>query len=106
MQKLTTDTPVKSHAFCQTLHVGAGFFTEVGDFVNECDLCRQERICCVFGQLCCDHIGKDQGNFAQAEGAVERLHDLTRAVALRTYDHAVRVHEIVNRRALAQEFRI
>ena len=96
------DALVEAHAAGDLLDVGARLLADVGDLVDEGDLGRQER---VGGQL--DHLGGgDVGaDELAADGRVDRGHRVGRPLGAGVgADHnAVWVHEVVNRRALAQE---
>ena len=51
MEKFAADTIVKPDAAGDFLNIGADFFTEIGNFVDEGDLGRQKRIGGIFDEL-------------------------------------------------------
>jgi hypothetical protein len=104
MQELVADPPVEAHALGHFLHVGADALAQRGDLVDEGDLRGQKGVGGVFDHLRRFQIGGDDREIAQEERAVDLGHDLGRALGLDADDHAVGPHEIVDRRALAQEF--
>ena len=52
MQEFAADAVVETDAARDLLHVGADLFAEIGDFVDESDLGREERVGGVFYELC------------------------------------------------------
>ena len=51
MQEFAADAIVETDPTRDLLDVGAGLFAEIGDFINERDLSREESVGCVFYQL-------------------------------------------------------
>jgi len=104
VQELVADPAVEAHALGHVLDVGAGAFAERRDLVDEADLGGEEGV----GRVL-DHLGGlerrvDDGKVAQEERTVDIAHDAAGAAVLGADDDAVGAHEVVDRRALAQEF--
>jgi hypothetical protein len=85
------------------LDIGADPFAQGGDLVDEGDLGRQKGVGRVFDHLGRFQPGVDHREFAQEQRAVDLGHHLAGAVAFHPHHHPVGAHEVVDRRALAQE---
>ncbi len=106
MQELAADAAVQPDAARHVVHIGADLLAQIGHLVDEGDLHRQERVGGVFGQFRRLDAGEHDRRLDQIERAVELAQHLARAVALGADHHAVRPHEVADRVALAQEFRV
>ena len=104
MQELVADASVHADAFGHFLHIRADLFAQRRDFVDEGNLRRKESIGGVFDHLCGFQIGGHNRKIAQEKRAVNLAHNLARAFGLHAHNNAVGPHEIVDRRAFAQEF--
>ncbi len=106
MQELAADAAVQADAACHVVHVGADFLAQIGHFVDEGDLHRQEGVGGVFGQFGGFDGGEDDGGLDQVQRPVEAAHHLPGAIGFGTDDHTVWAHEVADRVAFAQEFRV
>ena len=103
IQKSAPDALVHAHAVGHFLHVRAGRFANDRDRVDVGDLQRQERIRRVLDQFGGIDVRDDDGRVERRVNFLHRLHRPLRADA----DHdAVRLHQIVHRKAFAQELRV
>ena len=100
LQELRADPVVEAHALGDLDHVGAGLLADVGDLVDERDLRGQER---VGGEL--DHLGAldVRAHERRVERRVEVDDRVAGPVAVVADDDAVRVQEVLDRRALLEE---
>jgi hypothetical protein len=103
VEELVPDPAVEAHALRHRLDVGADLFAERRDLVDEGDLGREEGVGGVLDHLGRFEIGVDDGEVAQEERAVDVAHHALRAVRFDADDHAIGAHEVVDRRAFAQE---
>ena len=87
-------------------NIGAETLAQVGDFVDEGDLHRQEHVGRIFDHLRTAARRIDDPPAVAFDGPVDLAHHLARAVVLDPDDHSVRPLEVLDRRAFAQEFRI
>jgi hypothetical protein len=85
------------------LHVGADPFAQISDFVDEGDLGREERIGGVFDQLCGSAPGVEDGSLVQIKRPVKLGHHVLCAWIVGADDDAVRVFEVLDGGAFAQE---
>src|SRR5258708_5020595 len=106
MEELAADAAVGGDDVGDVLHVGGDLLAQIGDLVDEGDLGGEEAVRGVFGELRRLHRGEDHRRLYQVERAIELAHDLLRAGALGADHDAIGAHEILDRRALAQEFRV
>ena len=106
MQKLAADAAVEADPAGDVLDVGADPFAQVGDLVDKGDLGREKGVGGVFDQFGSLDVGEQHRRLAQIERPIELAHDLPGAVAVGADHHAVGTHEILDRRALAQKFRV
>ena len=94
---------VEAHAVGDRAHVGADLLAHVGDLVDERDLGGQERVGGVLDHLGRGHAGAhDVGVDAAVEGFDRRAVLVPEAAD----DDAVRIEEVLDGGALAQELRI
>jgi hypothetical protein len=103
VQELRADPLVEPHPLGDAVHVGAGAIAEVGDLVHEADLHGQERVRRALDHLGRRHVGHENRRLDEEQRPVDLAHDLGRALAGGADDHAVRTHEVADRRPLAQE---
>ena len=89
-----------AHADGDLLHVGAQRLADCGDLVDEADLGGQESIGCVFDHLGRAQVGHDDAG-AQRQMQLRDLFGRNRAVAAQ--HDPVRIHEVIEGRALAGE---
>ena len=85
------------------LDVGAHALGEVGHLVHEADLGGQHGVGRVLGQLGRAHVHHDHAVAVADERVVQRLEQLGGARVVGADDDAVRLHEVVDRRAFLQE---
>src|SRR5699024_4883977 len=104
INELVTNTRVGTNALADMLDICAQFFGDIRHLVHETDLRGQHRIGCIFGQF--------GGTWAHYEDtvtiAVERRVKLAQQgncpFAGRTYDDALRLHEIADGRPFLEKF--
>ncbi len=106
MQEFGADAVVEADAAGHLLHIGADGFAEVGHLVDEGDLHRQEGVGRILDQLRRPSAGEQDRGLVEVQGPVEFAHHRPRPLVLDPHHHAVGPLEVVDRRALAQEFRV
>ena len=106
MQELAADAVVQAHAARHVIHVGAGALAQIGDLVDEGDLGGEEGVGRVFDQLRGAAADIKHRRGVQIKRPVDFGHHGARRFIVAADDDAVRVLEIVDRRAFAQEFRV
>src|SRR5205085_3401363 len=106
VQEEATYAIVHAHRARNIVHVAAYLVAEVRDLVDEGNLRRQKRVRGVLGQLRRLKRRDDHRSFYQVERAEEVAHDGDGRLVAAADDDAVRAHEVVNGRALAQELRV
>src|SRR5271154_3120983 len=106
VEELCPDAVVEADAARDVHHVGVETLAEISDLVDERHLHRQEHVGGVFDHLrtaprSVDHL---------AAGALDRLvnipHDRAGALVVDSNDHTIGLLEVLDRRALAEKFRI
>ena len=106
IEKLAADAVVKTDAVRDIENVGADALAQVGDFVDEGHLHRQEHVGGVFDHLRAAARRIDDTPAVAFDGPVDLRHDLARAVVLGPDDHSVGPLEIFDRGAFAKELGI
>ena len=106
MEKFAADPAVETDAVGHVLDIGADLFAQIGDLVDKGDLGGQKSVGRVFDQFRGLDIGKQHRRLEQVERAVQGPHRRLGALAVAADHHPVGPHEIGDRRALAQEFRV
>ena len=106
MQELVADAPVGADGGRHLLHIGAGRLAQIGNLVDEADLHGEEGVGGIFGELGGFPAHEHHRRVAQSERLVQPLHEVLRPLVVAADQHAVRMHEVVDGRAFAQEFRI
>ena len=106
MQELAADAVVEAHAAGDVLDIGADRLAQIRHLVDEGDLGRQERVGGVFDDLGAAPVGEQERRAVEIERPVDQLHHLPGALVVGADDDAVGPAEILDRRALAQEFGI
>ena len=106
MQELAADAVVETHAARDVLHVGAGALAQIGDLVDEGDLGGEEGIGRVFDQLRGAAADIKHRRRVQIKRPVDFGHHRARRFIVAADDDAVRMLEIVDGRAFAQELRV
>ena len=106
VQELRADAAVETHAARDLLHVGADLLAEIGHLVDEGDLGGEKRVGRVFDQLGGAPAGEHDRRLVDEQRPVELAHHPARPLVLGADHDAVRPLEVLDRRALAQEFRI
>ncbi len=100
------DAVVEPDAMGNIENVGAETLAQVRDFVDEGDLHRQEHVGGVFDHLRAAARGVDDLPAVALDRPVDFAHHPASALVLDPDDHAVGTLEVLDRRALAQEFRV
>ena len=105
-RKVPPDAAVEAHSLGNVLNVGAQPLAEVSDLVDEGNFGREEAVGGVLDELRRFERGEEHRRLDQEERSVKRLHDGLRPFGLDPDDDPVGAHEIAERRALAEEFRV
>src|SRR6185437_601819 len=79
---------------------------QIRQLVHEADLGGEHRVSSIFGQLSRADVHHHQAVVVARERLVEGAHQLRGARVIRADDHPVRLHEVLDRRALLEEFRV
>jgi len=66
MQEFCADSVVETDAARDFLDIGTDFLAEIGDFIDECNLGRQESISCIFYELSSTPGGVKNGRLIKA----------------------------------------
>ena len=106
MEEFAADPVVEPDAARDLLDIAADLFAQIGDFVDEGDLGRQEGVGGVFDQFGGAPAGVEDRRLVEIERPIEIRHHLFGALVRRPHDDAVGMLEVLDRRTLAQEFRI
>ena len=106
MQEFRTDTVVEADAARHLLHVGADFFRQIGDLVDEGDLGGEEGVGRVFDQLGGAPVGEQNRRAVEIERPIKLRHHLPRARIVAADHDTIGMLEVADGGALAQEFRI
>ena len=86
--------------------VRAQALRQVGKLVHEGDARRQHGIGGILGQFGRAHVHDDHALVAALERRVQVAHDLGGALVVAAYHDAVGAHEILDRGAFLEEFRV
>ena len=106
MQEFRADAVVEADPARDLLNVGADLFAQVRHLVDEGDLGRQEAVGRVFDQLRGPAIGEQDRRCVEIQRTVDIRKHVAGVGVIGADDDAVRVLEVLDRRAFAQEFRI
>ncbi len=106
MEEFGPDPAVEADAARHVLDVGADRLAQIGNLVDEGDLGREKGVGGIFDQLRRPPRGEQQGRLVEVERPVDFPHHLGRILLLGADDDPVRMLEILDRGALAQEFGI
>ena len=106
MEELAADPVVEPEAAGDVVDVGADPLAEIRHLVDEGDLHREKGVGGVFGQLRRLDGREHDRRLDQVQRAVEPRQHVAGAVGLGADDHPVGPHEIADRAAFAQEFRV
>src|SRR5262245_65028 len=106
VQELRPDSIVEPDAARDFLHIRTDALAKIGYFVDEGDLGGQECVRGVLDELRCPAAGVEDRSLIQIQWAVDLGRDPPGTLILGADDDAIRMLEIVDRGAFAQEFRI
>src|SRR5215471_1323277 len=106
MKKLGADAAVQSDAAGNLLDIGADLFADVRDLVYERDLGREKCVGRVLDEFRCLDTRKDHRGLVQEERTIELAQYGARPSIGNAANHASGPAKILDRRTLAQEFRI
>ena len=106
MQEFRPDPLVEPDPLGNLLDIGADLFAEVGDFVDEGDLHRQEGVGGVFDQFRGPPVGDHHRRLDEIERAIDLHHRRAGPLVVQPDHDPVGPLEILYRRALAQELGI
>ena len=100
------NTAVQPHACCHLGHVCIDRLAEIGNFVDEGDLRRQEAIRGVFHQFRTAPRNGKKRRAALGERSIDPGEHLARPLVIGSDDDTVRRHEVADRTAFPQKLRI
>jgi hypothetical protein len=103
---MIADARIRSDALAHVLDVGAQHVGEIRHLVHERDAGREHRIGRVFGELGRTHVHDQQPLAIALERRVHGTQQRDRTIVVGADDDAVGAHEILDRGAFLQEFRI
>ena len=103
MQEFRSDTPVEPDPAGDVLHVGAHFLAEIGDFVDEGDLGREEGVGRVLDHLRGLQRGQNDRGLQQVKRPVDGLQNPGGTLALDPDHDPIGAHEVADRRTFAKE---
>ncbi len=103
MKELRADAVVEPHAARDVLHIGTDLLAQIGDFVDERDLRREEGIRGVFDQLCRTPADIEDGSGVQVKRPLNLREHSTRTRIVSADDNAIGMLEILYRGALTQK---
>ena len=106
MQELVADAAVLADGGGDLLHVGAEHLAQIRHLVDEADLQGEEGVGGIFCELGGLAADEHHRRVAQRERLVQARHQLARALIVDADENAVGMHEVLDRRAFAQELRI
>ncbi len=106
VDEVVADTRVRSDAPANQLDVSPEVLSEVGDFVHERDLCRQQRVRGILGELRRADVHDDKPLVLALKRRIETTHHRHRTRIVGTDHDAIGLHEVVDRRAFLQKLRI
>ncbi len=98
---MIADAFVQAHTPGDFTHIRAELFTDIRDLIDEGDTGGQEGIGRVFDHFSGAQVGDHD---VAAQGLVKLCHHFSCSTIDRAKNNPIRVHEIIDRRALAQEF--
>ena len=103
LEEVRPDPFVEPHPVRHDGHVRAGYLADVGDLVDEADLGGEKRIGCVLDHLRRGDVG---GQHGRVDTPIQGGYTLGYPRLVGPHHHAVRVHEVVDGRALPEELRV
>ena len=106
MQEFRADPVVEADAARHLLDVGSDLLAKFRDLVHESNLRGQERVGGIFDKFGRTPAGMQDRRGVEIKRPVELGHYFARADIVTTEDDSIRMLEILDRRALAQKFRI
>ncbi len=106
MQELAADAVVRADAARHFLHVGTDLLAEIGNFVDEGDLHREEGIARVLDELGRATRGEHHRRRIDEQRPIDLIHHFARAVIVGADDNAVGALEVGDGGAFAQELGI
>src|SRR5262249_23767529 len=106
MQKFGANPIVEPDAARNLLDIGANLLAQISNLVDEGDLGGKKGVGRIFDQFGGPAPSVDDRRLIEVKGTVDFRHHLFRALVVSANDDPIRVLEITNRGALAQEFRL
>jgi hypothetical protein len=106
VDEVVTDARIRADAEPHVLDVRAEALGEIGELVHEADLGGQHRVGRVLGQLRRADVHGDEPVMLAVEGLVEQPEQLGGARVVGADDDAIRAHEVLDRGAFLEEFRV
>ena len=104
MEEFAADAVVEADAARDIAHIRTDDFAQIGDFVDEGDLGREEGVGGIFGEFRRAARGEQDRCLVEEQRAIDFTHDVARAFIFAADDDAVGALEVANRRAFAEEF--
>ncbi len=106
MQELAADAVVEADTARHFLDIGTDALAQVRDLVDEGDLGGEERVRRILDKFRPAPLGVEDRRALVLERPVEFRHDTARARIARADDDPVGLHEVLDRGAFPQEFRV
>jgi hypothetical protein len=106
MQELAANAAIEPDPAGNVVYVGAHLLAKIGNLVDEGNLRGKKGVAGILGDFSRFDIGEHHRCLDQVERPVYGSHNVVRALGLNADDHPVRLHEVLDRCALAQELRI
>ena len=106
VEKVPADPRIGTDALADMLDVRAELVGEIGELVHERDPRREHRVRRVLRELGRAHVHDEQPLVVALEGRIDGAHDGNGTLVVGADHDPVGPHEILDRRALFQEFRI
>src|SRR6266511_3213992 len=105
-QERRADAPVGADSLPHERHVGAERLAQPGDLVHERDARGEHGVRRILRHLGRRHVHVDDGVAGAHQRRVQLPEEASGSIRVRTHDHAIRLHEVLDRRAFLQEHRV
>jgi hypothetical protein len=106
VQEFRPNSIVEPEPARNLLHIRTDALAKIGYFVDESDLGGQECVRCVLNEFRCPAAGVEDRSLVQVQWTIDLSRNFLGMLVLGANDDAVRMLEIMDRGAFAQEFRI
>src|SRR5260370_15139920 len=95
---------MKPDAAGDSLHIRADFLGQVGNLIDERDLCGEKRVRSIFDELSGAASGVQNGRLIEVEWPVDFRKESARTVLVSAGDNTIGMFEVLDRSSFAQEF--